>query len=229
MKNPAMTHHSTLKRLLQKRRQKGSFLLEMAIVSWILLYMLIGTFQMGLMLVRAIQAGEVCRNANVLEVRGIDLSQTTNQQLLLRTAPSLGIATSGWSPSSTGTGLIILSQIYDVGPLMCSQGVSNFDGTTATCPNLGSYVISMRINIGNTSSYGPSQMGTPSSTPASNGFISDANVCTVTGNVANSAVSGWVTLSADQYTWVAEVFADSKSFNLFPWFQAPTINMRNFS
>ena len=47
-----------LRGLLRSRRQKGSFMIEMAIVSWVLLYMLVGSFQMGLMLVRAIQAGK---------------------------------------------------------------------------------------------------------------------------------------------------------------------------
>jgi hypothetical protein len=217
-----------IKQIIKKRRQKGSFLIEMAIVSWVLLYMLVGSFQMGMMLIRAIQAGEVCRNANVLEVRGIDLSQTQNQELLLRTGPSLGINTSGaWTPSSTGTGLIVLSKIYDVGPLMCSQGVTNYP--TASCPNIGQYVIAMRINIGNSTTYGPSILGNPSSTPASNGDISDANICSVTGNVASSTATSLVTLTEDTYTWVAEVYADSKNFNIFPWFQAPTIYMRNFS
>lgn len=204
----------------------------MAIVSWILLYMLIGTFQMGLMLVRAIQAGEVCRNANVLEVRRVDLSQSTNQQLLLRTAPSLGINASGsWTASSTGTGLVVLTEVYNVGDLMCASGVSNFSTTnpTATCPNYGSYVIAMRINIGNTSSYGPSVFGNPTSTPQSSGFLTDNQIDTVTGNQVSSSATSLVTLSADQYTWVAEVWADSKNFNIFPWFQAPTIYMRNFS
>ncbi len=221
-----------IRRYIQKRRQKGSFLLEMAIVSWLLIYLLVGAFQMGLMLVRAIQAGEVCRNANVLEVRRVDLSQATNQQLLLRTGPSLGINASGsWSASTTGTGLIVLSQVYNVGPLMCASGVSNFNDTnpTATCPNYGSDVIAMRINVGNTSSYGPSTFGSPSSTPGTNGFLTDNQICTVTGNQVASGSSATVTLSADQYTWVAEVWADSKNFNIFPWFQAPTIYMRNFS
>lgn len=220
-----------IRRYIKKRRQKGSFLLEMAIVSWVLIYMLVGTFQMGLMLVRAIQAGEVCRNANVLEVRRVDLSQSSNQQLLLRSAPSLGINASGsWSASSSGTGLIVLSEIYNVGDLMCSSGVSNFDSTnpTATCPNYGSYVIGMRINIGNTS-YGPSVFGSPSSTPGSDGFLTDNQICTVTGNQISSGSSSLVTLTTDQYTWVAEVWADSKNFNIFPWFKAPTIYMRNFS
>ena len=220
-----------IRRYIRKRRQKGSFLLEMAIVSWVLIYMLVGTFQMGLMLVRAIQAGEVCRNANVLEVRRVDLSQSTNQQLLLRTAPALGInASGGWTASSSGTGLIILSEVYNVGDLMCASGVTNFNETnpTATCPNYGDYVIAMRITIGNTT-YGPSVFGTPSSTPGTNGFLTDNQICTVSGNQVTSGTSSLVTLSADQYTWVAEVWADSKNFNIFPWFQAPTIYMRNFS
>jgi hypothetical protein len=217
-----------LKAIIKKRRQKGSFLIEMAICSWVLIYMLVGSFQMGMMLIRAIQAGEVCRNANVLEVRGIDLSQSTNQQLLLRTGASLGINTAGaWTPSSTGTGLIVLSQIYDVGPLKCSSGIANYP--TATCPNIGQYVISMRINIGNSTTYGPSILGNPSSTAQTNGFLTDANICSVAGNVASSTATSLVTLTEDQYTWVAEVFADSKNFNIFPWFQAPTIYMRNFS
>ena len=217
-----------LKKIIRKRRQKGSFLLEMALCSWVLLYMLVGSFQMGLMLIRAIQAGEVCRNGNVLEVRGVDLSQVNNQQLLLRTGPALGINASGsWLPSATGTGLIVLSQVYDVGPLKCANGISNYP--TNSCPNIGQYVISMRINIGNTSTYGPSVLGNPTSTPGTNGVISDANICSVAGNIAASGTTSLVTLSQDQYTWVAEVFADSKNFNIFPWFQAPTIYMRNFS
>ncbi len=218
-----------IKNYIAKRRRKGSFLLEMALVSWVLLFMLIGSFQMGLMLVRAIQAGEVCRNGNVLEIRSIDMSQSINQQLLLRTGPSLGINTSGsWTASSTGAGVIYLSQVYYVGSLECSVGVSNFDGTTATCPNLGQYVIKMRITIGNTAQ-GSSFVGNPSSTPQSNGFLTDNQVCTVTGNVAASAFSTLLTLTADQYSWVSEVYANSSAYNIFPWMQSPTIYMRNLS
>jgi hypothetical protein len=224
MEKPGM-----IKKYIAKRRTKGSFLVEMALVSWLLIYMLIGSFQMGMMLVRAIQAGEICSNGNVLEIRGIDLSQTQNQELLLRTAPSLGINQSGsWLPNSTGAGVVILSQVYNVGPLECSSGVTNFDGTTATCPNLGQNVIAMRITIGNTAQ-GSSVAGNPSSTPGTNGFLTANQICTVTGNVAAAGFSSIITLSEDQYTWVSEVYANSSAFNLFAWMQAPTIYMRNLS
>lgn len=221
-----------IRRYVARRRRKGSFLLEMAVVSWVLLYMLIGSFQVGLMMVRGIQAGNLCRNANVLEARRVDLSQSINQELLLRTSPSLGINTSGtWTASSSGAGLVVLSQVYKVGDLMCASGVSGYVSGNAkgNCPNYGVNVISMRINIGNTSTYGPGVVGSPSSTPGSTGFMTDAQNATVTGNAASSAIANLITLGADQYTWVAEVYADSKNFNIFPWFQAPTIYMRNLS
>jgi hypothetical protein len=218
-----------IKKYVAKRRTKGSFLVEMAIVSWLLVYMLIGSFQIGMMLVRGIQAGEICANGNVLEIRGIDLSQTQNQELLLRTAPSLGINTPGsWLPSSTGAGLVVLSQVYNVGPLECSNGVANFDGTTATCPNLGQNVIAMRINIGNLAQ-GSSVAGNPSSTPGANGFLTPNQICTVTGNVAAGNFSNVISLTADQYTWVSEVFANSNAYNLFALMRSPTIYMRNLS
>jgi hypothetical protein len=209
-------------------RERGSFLMESALVSWTLLFMLMGCFQMGVMLIRAIQAGEVCRNANVLQVRGVDLSQSQNQQILLRTGPYLGMNTAGsWTPSTTGSGVVYLSKVYMVGPLECSNGVSNFDGTISTCPNLGSYVIQMRITIGNTNK-GSSVVGNPSDTPGTNGYLTDNQVCTNTANVAQH-FPAIVSLAQDQYTWVAEIFADSTNFNLFNMMAAPTIYMRNIS
>jgi hypothetical protein len=211
-----------------RRRERGSFILETAIGSWVLLFMLMGSFQMGVMLIRAIQAGEVCRNANVLQVRSIDLSLTQNQELLLRTGPLLGINQAGtWLPDTSGKGVIYLSKVYKVGPLECSNGVANFDGTTATCPNLGSYVIASRITIGNTAK-GASVIGNPASTPGTNGNLTDNDICTNGGNVA-SDFPNLIALGSDQYTWVAEVFADSASFNIFQLMKAPTIYMRNLS
>lgn len=216
-----------IKQFITKRRQKGSFLIEMAIVSWVLIYMLVGSFQMGLMLVRAMQAGSVCRSGAVLEARGIDLSQTLNQELLLRTGPALGINTVGaWTPNASGSGRIILSQVYDVGPLECAAGIDGWVTGDTTCTNLGSNVVRMQISIGNTT-YGPSAIGSPSSTTQSTGYITDAQVCTVAANVTTKATM--ITLAEDQYAWVSEVFADSSAYNIFPWFKAPTIYMRNFS
>lgn len=202
--------------------------MELSLVFWVLVLMMAGAAQVGLLFVRAIQAGEVCRNANVLTVRGVDLSQSINQQLLVRTGPTLGLKQAGnWNPDPSGDAVVYVTQVLLVGDLECSSGVANYDGTTATCPNLGSYVITRRIVIGN-ASRGSSTVGNPASPLRADGTITDANICTNTGNRATGFPS-LVTLSADSYTLVAELYADSSKFNLFSFLGAPTIYMRNLS
>ena len=85
----------------------------------------------------------------------------------------------------------------------------------------------MRIGIGNTSRW-TSQVGTPASTPGSGGYLTDAQICTVTGNVT-TAFPADLNLSADQFTWVAEVFADTSNINFFSFLTPTAIYMRNLS
>lgn len=208
-------------------RQKGSFMVEFAIVGWTLFYLMAGTLQVGLNMNRAMTAQSTCRDANVLTVRGIDLSQSSNQQLITRAGAGLGINRSGsWLPDSNGTGVVYISKIIKVGPLECATGVANFDGTTNTCPNLGQYVIATRIPIGNSTRWA-SLLGTPASTPGSDGKLTDAQICTVTGNVSTFPSS--MSLATDQYTFVAEVFADTSNINFFSFLTPSAIYMRNFS
>ncbi len=209
-------------------QQKGSFMVEFAIVGWTLFFLLAGTLQVGLNMGRAMTAASVCRDANVLTVRGIDLSQSNNQQLLTRAAAGLGINQSGsWLPDANGTGVIYISKVLKVGPLECSNGVANFDGTASTCPNLGQYVITLRIGVGNTTRW-TSQTGTPASTPGSDGKLTDNQICTVTGNVTASFPAD-LALAADQFTYVAEVFADTSNINFFTFLTPTAIYMRNLS
>ena len=209
-------------------RQKGSFMVEFAIVGWTLFFLLAGTLQVGLNMGRAMTAASVCRDSNVLTVRGIDLSQSTNQQLITRAAAGLGLNQSGsWAPDSNGSGVVYITKVLKVGPLECATGVANFDGTTTTCPNLGQYVIAMRIGIANTTRW-TSQVGTPASTPGTGGKLTDAQICTVTGNVT-TAFPADLALSPDQYTYVAEVFADTSNINFFSFLTPSAIYMRNLS
>ena len=212
----------------RSNRQKGSFMVEFAIVGWTLFYMMAGTLQIGLNLNRAMTAASVCRDANVLTVRNIDLSLSSNQQLLTRAGAGLGLNQSGsWAPDPNGRGVIYISKVILVGPLECANGVSNFDGTVNTCPNLNRYVIAMRIGIGNTTNW-PSAVGTPASTPGTSGKISDSEICTNTGNVT-TAFPADLSLAADQFTFVSEVFADTSNMRFFTFLTPPAIYMRNLS
>ena len=210
--------------------QKGNFLVEFALVGWTLFFLMAGVLQVGLNMSRAMTAAEVCRDANVLTVRGIDLSLSSNQQLVTRAAAGLGLNQSGsWVPDPSGSAVVYISQVKLVGNLECANGVPNFDpaNPTATCTNFNKYVITMRIGIGNTTRW-TSQVGNPSSSPGTGGYLTDAQICTVSGNVTN-AFPADLGLSSDQFTWVAEVFADTSNINFFNFLTPSAIYMRNFS
>ncbi len=212
----------------QKRREKGSFLLEFALVAPVLVVLLAGTVDVGMSLNRALVASQVCRNANVLMVRGLDLSTTQNQKLLMRTAAGLGINSTGtWNPNPAGNGVIFLTKVLRVGPLECSVGISNWNGTPGTCPNYGQYVIATRITIGNGSRW-QSKTGNPATALQPNGNLSDSDIASNTGNITPQ-FPGIIALDLDQYTFVSEVFADTSAYQLFSITQTPLIYVRNLS
>lgn len=221
------------------RKRRGNMILEFAVVIWILLFLLAGSFDVGMTLIRSLQASELVRNASLLQVDdavnpgdSVDLALASTQAVLLRTAPSLGLAMpTTYAPNPNGNGVVILSKILNVGPLTCSNGVgSSFDGTTATCPNLGSYVIARRINIGNTSQ-GSSTFGNPSDTPNSEGNLTALQICMDTGNQITTPLPSYISsaVGADQYTVVSELIVNTAGMSIFNILTSNYIYMRNFS
>ena len=212
----------------RKQSERGSFLMEFAFVAPAMILMSAGAFEVGFSLVRATQAFTVCRNANVLMARSIDLSVPQNQQLLMRSTPGLAMTQTGtWNPDPNGKGVVILTKVYLVGDLECAQGIANWDGTRGSCPNWGQYVIASRITIGNATRW-TSLMGNPRDTPGSNGNLSDAQICTNPANIA-TGFPGFLTLNADKYTYVSEIFVDISAYNFFSLVRTPIIYKRNLS
>jgi hypothetical protein len=216
-------------------------MLEFAVVAWVLLFMLAGSFDIGMTLIRSLQASELVRNASILQVDdvvaptdSVDLSLTSTQAVLLRTAPSLGLAlTNGtYAPNPNGNGIVILSKIMNVGPIECSLGnpTATAPWTTSNCPNYGSYVIARRINIGNTAQ-GTSAFGTPTDTPNSSGNLTDAQIANDTGNAITGPLPTYITSSvgADQFTVVSELFVNTAGMTIFNIITSNYIYMRNFS
>jgi hypothetical protein len=211
-----------------RKGERGSFTLEFALVAPILVLMLGGTFEFGMALNRAVTASEVIRNANVLMVRGIDLSQSQNQQLLIRTAAGLGMNAAGsWNPDPNGSGVIFLTKVLRVGPLECSLGISNWNGTPSSCPNYGRYVIATRINIGNSTRW-QSPLGNPGTAQRTDGTLYDSDLATSGADIAQ-LFPGLLTLDYDKYTFVAELFVDISKYQLFTTPVEPVLFMRNFS
>jgi hypothetical protein len=209
----------------RRKNQRGSFLMEFAFVAPAMLLMSAGAFEIGFSMVRATQSFTLCRNANVLRVGNVDLSQTQNQQLLMRGSTGLSMTLpNSWSPDPNGKGVIIMTKVYLVGPVECAQGINNWDGTAGTCPNYNQYVISNRVVIGNGTRW-TSLSGTPGDTPASNGDLTPAQICTNPANIAAN-FPAFLTLNPDKYTFMSEIFVDISAYNFFSLVPTPVIYKR---
>jgi hypothetical protein len=218
------------RRVSQRRqeRQRGNVLVEFAMLFPFLVTMLAGAFTLGMSLTRAVQASQLCRNANVLMVRSIDLSTPANQRLLLRTGAGLGLNVPGTNnPNPNGKGTIFLTKVIRVGNNACYLGITNWNGNPSTCPNHGQYVIGQRIRIGNTSRWS-SVTGNPASPLLSDGSLTDNAIATGTGNRA-TGFPGIVQLAEDEFAYISEVFADVDDLTLLNFMKAPVINVRNVS
>ncbi len=219
---------------LRKRNQGGNTIVELALVTPFLMFLLTGSFTVGMSLNRSIQASNVLRNANVLMSRKVDLSKAENQRMLIRSASGLGMNVTGtFTPNPTGKGALVLSKVIRVGPVQCSLGIPGWSGSPATCPNFGQYVIAQRIGIANTSRWG-SSIGNPSSTLASDGSVSDADIANVSTNRATGfptlpTGTGIVYMDNDTFAYIGEIFADVSELNFLPYVSAPEIKMMNIS
>jgi len=192
--------------------EKGNSILEFAIVGALFLVpMLAGSYELGMCLVKMLQVGQVARDANILVVRGIDMSQSDNQSLVVKTAQGLGMNVSGTNnPDSNGLGVVILTTVHKVSGNDCLAEGQKAD---STCPNYEQYVITRRIAIGNTAKL-TSVTGSPSDTLASNGTLTQAQWVMHTGDRA-SGFPGLVTLVDGTDAYIAEDAFDISAIQVF--------------
>jgi len=183
--------------------ERGNAILEFALVaSLFLVPMLAGSYTLGMALVKSLQVSQVCRDKNMLVVRGIDMSQSDNQSLIVKTAAGLGMNTAGTNnPSSTGLGVLILSTVHRVSGTDCAAQGYTKSGTLSdgsdnypTCPNFLYYVFTQRIVIGNSNKL-TSALGSPGDTLASNGTLTPSQYVVDTNNRATGFPSN-TTLTA---------------------------------
>src|SRR5579862_7092912 len=90
----------------KRKNQKGTSILEFALIAWPTVLMLMGVVVVGNALGRAVQAGQVCRDADSMYVRGVDFSLSGNQSELARIGAGLNLQT-----GNSGNGLVILSKV----------------------------------------------------------------------------------------------------------------------
>jgi TadE-like protein len=131
--------------------QRGSTLIEFAIVTPCLLLLFFGTIGLGIMMGRYVQAVQVARDVAHMYANGVDFTQATNRNIVTQQlASGVGMTDAG------GSGTVILSKVVTVYQTDC-------DAAGLTCTNLGLPVFTQRITIGQ-SALRPGDFGSPSST-----------------------------------------------------------------
>lgn len=187
--------------LVRKRRgERGTELVEFALVLALLAPLLLGSMGTGLNLIRSIQVVQVCRDAGHMFSRGVDFSDPANQALIERLAQGLDIRASG------GTGVVILSTVLMVGPSQCAAGGLS----EGSCTNLNHPVIVKRVVIGNAAARA-SDFGTPppSLLDASGNVV---NYLTNTGARA-TGFSAVLPLQPGETAYVSEVYVPSVDYS----------------
>jgi len=136
----------------RNRNEKGNGLLEFAAVSIVVIPLFFGMVGAGIQLGRMDEAVQICRDAAHMYARGVDFSQTANQNILVSLATGSGMTTSG------GNGVMIMSQIIQVYQADCTAAGLN----AGQCSNLNQLVFVSRLVTGN-SGLRSSNYGTPPS------------------------------------------------------------------
>jgi hypothetical protein len=246
---------------MQKHKDKkeaGNVIIEFAVVVSFLVPMLAASFTIGMSMVKGIQSGNVCRDADVLFVRsqtdpqsGIDLSQATTQSIVIRAAQGLGMKAASsanpdpYNPDPNGKGVVILTKVLLVGAAACAAGnpAGHAPWTTANCPNYDTYVMASRINIGNNTTFG-SRLGHEPSLPQTKGNFTAADIAntsslqiptfaTIVGQPGPAPprflTTTVCTSACDTYALISEMFVDISSLNLFSTMSTPILYHRNIS
>ncbi|MDQ6699317.1 MAG: hypothetical protein M3Z36_03930 [Acidobacteriota bacterium] len=162
--------------------------------------LLMGTFVVGLNLLRAIQVTQVCRDAGHMFAYGIDFSQSGNQNLLVRLANGLNFSAGG------GSGVVILSTVTFIGAAQCTA--AGLQADTTHCPNLNQSVFMRRIVVGN-SGVRASNFGTPNGGIVDgSGHISSSSYLSDTSARA-AGFASFLPLAAGQLAYLTEMYLAS--------------------
>ena len=188
----------------QARLERGASAIEFAFSCLVLMPLLLGGLSVGFNLVRATQVAQFARDAGHLYAYGIDFTQSSAQQMLVKLATGLNFALSG------GTGEVILSTVLMVGPNDCTAG--GLQANTGSCPNLNQAVRTRWYKVGNTSLYN-STFGAPTTADPTTGIISSSSFLRDSSARANG-VTSLMTLSASQSIFLTEVYFSSSDYNI---------------
>ncbi len=215
----------------RKKNQSGQEILEFGLLAMFLVPMFLGSFIVGMNLIRSIQANQVCRDLTDMYIHGADFSTYPLQQLAQRLAQGLNLQIGSSfngneqsNTSNTGYGLVTVTQLMYIGPTSapnCSAvGAAN-------CTNHDSFVFTQQIQFGNgnLASASTVSLGSPTGAVLSNSgivsnYVTDSNA--KLGSAAQAAMSAlWQSnngtqtpLTDGQVTYVVETYFQSPDLSV---------------
>jgi hypothetical protein len=187
-----------------KKRERGHSILEFALVAMPTVLLMLGVVVLGINLGRSVIVAQVARDGGAMFVRGLDFTQSGNQQVLVRLSGPLNLQITG------GDGLATMSKITFIPDASCGKPT---DASYANCTS-GKSVLMQRIIFGNTSLPGTHYIVAGNVTFDGQGNV--ANYAT-DPNAVIATFANTLQLKPLEVSYVAETY-----------FQTPDVNMQGF-
>ena len=205
---------------MQRKNESGASVIEFTFIMLTLIPILLGVGTIGVNLVRTLETEQLARDAGHMYARNVDFSASGNQEILANIGSSVNLSAN----SGSGNAVVILSTLTYVDDATCVKGGAvDILGNPQGCTNLGKWVFTKRLTIGN-STVRSSAIGTPSGvTINSDGSIAASDYVTKSGAVATfgsinpyTNVGGTASgLPSGQYLYIAE--ASASEYTLAPY------------
>ena len=222
----------------RRKRQSGQEIIEFGLTAIFFVPIFLGTFVVGMNLIRSIQCNQVIRDLDDMYIHGADFSTQPMQQEAQRLAQGLNLQISGFSGDSagheqanttnSGNGLITVTEIMWIGsttsPNCVAVGASN-------CTNANSFVYLQQIQFGNGNLANSSTvtLGTPSGATINDSgmvsnYVTDSHARLASGPQA-AMQSMWQTTNNGQ-----AALADGQVVYIVEgYFQSPDLSVGSLS
>jgi len=214
----------------RKKTQKGQEIVEFALMAFILVPLFMGSFIVGMNLIRSIQCNQVTRDLVDMYIHGADFSTYPLQQEAARLAQGLNLqigssftGNSTTNTSNSGNGFVSVSQIMWIGSTTSANCVAV---GAANCANHDSFVFTQQIQFGNGGLNSMVTLNPPSgATISSNGdvqnYITDSHARlpsaaqTAMQNLwAANAATGQTALTDGQVVYIVECYFQSPDLSV---------------
>jgi len=215
----------------RKKTQSGQEIIEFGLVAVLFVPMFMGSFIVGMNLIRANSANQVCRDLDDMYIHGADFSTYSFQQLAQKLAAGLNLqigssfsGNSNANTSNSGNGLVTVTQIMYIGattsPSCVAVGASN-------CTNHDNFVYTERIQFGNgtLANANTVTLGTPSGATINSAgivqnYVTDSHAKvpdpaqTNMKNLWQTNTNGQSPLVDQQVVYIVEVYFQSPDLSL---------------